>query len=41
MCSAIGQESKVLEAVKAGAKDFIVKPFATERVLSAIDKAMG
>src|SRR5271167_577033 len=41
MCSAIGQESKVLEAVKTGAKDFIVKPFATERVLAAIDKAMA
>jgi two-component system, chemotaxis family, chemotaxis protein CheY len=41
MCSAIGQETKVLEAVKTGAKDFIVKPFATERVLSAIDKAMS
>jgi|SRR5271156_954149 len=41
MCSAIGQETKVLEAVKAGAKDFIVKPFQTERVLTAIDKAMA
>src|SRR4051794_2631118 len=27
MCSALGQESKVLESIKAGAKDFIVKPF--------------
>ncbi len=41
MCSAIGQESKVREAVRAGAKDFILKPFATERVLTAIAKAMG
>lgn len=41
MCSAIGQETKVLEAVKTGAKDFIVKPFQTERVLAAIDKAMA
>jgi len=39
MCSALGQESKVLEAVKAGAKDFIVKPFQKDRVLSAIEKA--
>jgi two-component system, chemotaxis family, chemotaxis protein CheY len=39
MCSALGQESKVLEAVKAGAKDFIVKPFQKDRVLSAIAKA--
>ena len=39
MCSALGQESKVLEAVKAGAKDFVVKPFAAERVLAAVSKA--
>jgi two-component system chemotaxis response regulator CheY len=38
MCSALGQESKVLEAVKAGARDFIAKPFEAERVLSAIEK---
>jgi two-component system chemotaxis response regulator CheY len=41
MCSALGQESKVLESIKLGAKDFVVKPFQTERVLSAIDKALG
>jgi two-component system chemotaxis response regulator CheY len=40
MCSALGQESKVLESVKAGARDFIVKPFDAERVLQAIDKAL-
>jgi two-component system, chemotaxis family, chemotaxis protein CheY len=39
MCSALGQESKVLEAVKAGAKDFVVKPFKPERVLDAVAKA--
>jgi two-component system chemotaxis response regulator CheY len=33
MCSALGQESKVLEAVKLGAKDFVVKPFQPARVL--------
>src|SRR3978361_1539596 len=33
MCSALGQESKVLEAIKAGAKDFVVKPFKADRVL--------
>ena len=38
MCSALAQESKVLEAVKAGAKDFIAKPFQAQRVLTAIDK---
>ena len=41
MCSALGQESKVLESIKAGAKDFIVKPFQPDRVQSAIDKALA
>jgi len=41
MCSALGQETKVLEAIKAGAKDFVVKPFQPDRVLDAIGKALG
>ena len=41
MCSALAQESKVLEAVKAGAKDFIAKPFQAQRVLTAIDKVLA
>lgn len=41
MCSALGQESKVLESVKSGARDFIVKPFKAERVLEAISKALA
>jgi two-component system chemotaxis response regulator CheY len=41
MCSALGQESKVLESIKLGAKDFVVKPFQADRVLSAIDKALA
>jgi two-component system chemotaxis response regulator CheY len=41
MCSALGQESKVLEAVKAGARDFVVKPFQPERVLEAVGKALA
>ena len=41
MCSALGQESKVLEAIKLGAKDFVVKPFQPDRVLSAIEKALA
>ncbi|HEY6759614.1 MAG TPA: response regulator [Baekduia sp.] len=41
MCSALGQESKVLESIKLGAKDFVVKPFQVDRVLSAIEKALG
>ncbi|HEY2790257.1 MAG TPA: response regulator [Gaiellales bacterium] len=40
MCSALGQESKVLEAIKSGAKDFVVKPFQPDRVLDAIGKAL-
>lgn len=41
MCSAMGQHSKVVEAVKRGAKDFIVKPFEKTRVLQAIDNVMN
>lgn len=36
MCSAMGQESLILEAVQAGAKDFIVKPFKEEKVLEVV-----
>jgi two-component system chemotaxis response regulator CheY len=41
MCSALGQESKVLESVRSGAKDFIVKPFNADRVVDAIAKALA
>ncbi len=41
MCSALGQESKVLEAIKLGAKDFIVKPFQPARVIEAVGKALA
>jgi two-component system chemotaxis response regulator CheY len=41
MCSALGQEAKVLEAIKSGAKDFVVKPFQPERVLDAVAKALA
>ena len=41
MCSALGQESKVLESIKLGAKDFVVKPFQAERVLEAIGRALA
>ena len=40
MCSALGQEAKVLEAVRLGAKDFVVKPFQPARVLEAVGKAL-
>lgn len=39
MCSAMGQQAMVVEAIQAGAKDFIVKPFQEDRVLEAINKA--
>lgn len=41
MLTALGQESVVLEAVKSGARDFVVKPFERDRVLSAINKILG
>ncbi|MFI3253165.1 MAG: response regulator [Eubacteriales bacterium] len=41
MCSAMGQESMVKEALKLGAKDFIVKPFKQERMMQAIKKLLG
>ncbi|MBI1389515.1 MAG: response regulator [bacterium] len=41
MCSAIGQQANVLEAIKCGAKDFIVKPFQPDRVLEALKKVIA
>lgn len=38
MCSAMGQQALVIEAIQSGAKDFIVKPFSRERVLEALNK---
>ena len=38
MCSAMGQQSMVIEAIQNGAKDFIVKPFQSERVVEALTK---
>ncbi|MBM7571831.1 response regulator [Aquibacillus albus] len=40
MCSAMGQQAMVIDAIQAGAKDFIVKPFQADRVLEAIQKAL-
>lgn len=41
MCSAMGQQAMVIDAIQAGAKDFIVKPFQPERVIEAIRKALS
>ena len=40
MCSAMGQQSMVVEAINSGAKDFIVKPFQQDRVLESIRKVL-
>lgn len=40
ICSALGQQQLIVEAIKAGVRDFIVKPFKPERVVSAIEKAV-
>jgi len=41
MCSAMGQQAMVMEAIKEGASDFVVKPFQGDRVLEALKKAMA
>ena len=41
MVSALGQDSLVLEAVEAGARDFIVKPFKEEKVIEVIRRVMA
>lgn len=41
MVTAMGQQSIVMEALKAGAKDFVVKPFDADRVMAAIEKIMA
>jgi two-component system chemotaxis response regulator CheY len=41
MCSALGQETKVVQALKLGAKDFVVKPFQADRVIDAVGKALA
>jgi len=41
MCSAMGQESMVVEAIRSGAKDFIVKPFKADRVLKTVQGILG
>ncbi len=41
MCSALGQESKVIESIQKGAKDFVVKPFQPAQLLEAVGNALA
>jgi two-component system chemotaxis response regulator CheY len=41
MCSAMGQEAMVVEAIKLGALDFIVKPFKPDRIIQTVSKVLG
>lgn len=41
MCSAMGQQKMVVEAIEAGAKDFIIKPFDEVRVIDAVSRVLS
>lgn len=41
MCTAMGQKALVIEAIQAGASDFVVKPFQPERILQTLAKVLG
>jgi two-component system chemotaxis response regulator CheY len=41
MCSAMGQQAMVIDAIQAGARDFVVKPFQPERVIEAVRKVLS
>jgi two-component system, chemotaxis family, chemotaxis protein CheY len=41
MCTAMGQQNVVIEALKSGARDFVVKPFDAARVVAAVKKMLG
>ena len=41
MCSALGQEALVMEALEAGARDFVVKPFKPDHVIDVVEKALA
>ena len=41
MCSAMGQQAMVIDAIQSGARDFIVKPFQPDRVMDAVRKVLG
>lgn len=41
ICSAMGQQNMVIQAIKTGAKDYVLKPFQPDRVLEAVKKQIG
>lgn len=41
ICSAMGQQAMVAQAIQFGAKDFVVKPFEEERLIAAVNKVIG
>ncbi len=41
MCSALGQNKYIIKSIQLGARDFVVKPFTPERIISSISKVMG
>ncbi len=41
MVTAMGQQATVMEALKAGARDFVLKPFQSDRVLATVKKLVG
>lgn len=41
MCSAMGQQRRIMEAIESGAKDFIVKPFAENSVIDAVNRVLS
>jgi two-component system chemotaxis response regulator CheY len=41
MCTALGQKNMVIEAIQAGAKDFIVKPFTPDKVIETVQRLIG
>jgi two-component system chemotaxis response regulator CheY len=41
MCSAMGQQALVIEAIRAGARDFVVKPFQPSRVIEAVQRVLA
>lgn len=41
MCTALGQQNLVIQAIQAGVKDYIIKPFTPTRVIEGVSKAIG